>query len=112
MQVFRHHVYEYKKGLRNLVLYTGKAEYKQEIVRKLKKNKIAYLIRRLSNDRINVFFGDRNCIRILKTFGNKSLSKFTDEEDFILGTMLGYSRKVQCERFLERKGVLRKKKGA
>jgi len=32
-----------------------------------------------------------------------SLSDLTDEEDFILGTMLGYDRVKQCERYLKRK---------
>ena len=32
-----------------------------------------------------------------------SLSNLTDEEDFILGTMLGYDRVKQCERYLRRK---------
>ncbi|PXF51402.1 MAG: hypothetical protein C4B55_03135 [Candidatus Methanophagaceae archaeon] len=32
----------------------------------------------------------------------------TDEEDFILGTMLGYDRVKQCERYLKRKKSLLK----
>jgi hypothetical protein len=53
--------------------------------------------------KINIFFGNKNCINVLKSFGDKPLYKFTDEEDFILGIMLGYCRKKQCERFLKRK---------
>jgi hypothetical protein len=34
-----------------------------------------------------------------------SLSNLTDEEDFILGTMLGYDRVKQCERYLKRKRI-------
>ena len=30
MNVFRHHIYEYKKGLRNLILHTTKAENRQD----------------------------------------------------------------------------------
>ena len=33
----------------------------------------------------------------------RSLSDLTDEEDFILGVMLGYDRLKQCERYLKRK---------
>ena len=35
--------------------------------------------------------------------GKASLSDYTPEEDFILGTMLGYSRLQQCSRYLTRK---------
>ena len=33
----------------------------------------------------------------------ESLSSLTDDEDFILGTMLGYDRVKQCERYLKKK---------
>ena len=32
-----------------------------------------------------------------------NLSAYTDEEDYILGIMLGYDRVKQCQRFLNRK---------
>ena len=35
----------------------------------------------------------------------KPLSNFTDEEDFILGVMLGYDRTRQCDRYIKRKGL-------
>ena len=33
----------------------------------------------------------------------KPLNQLTPEEDFILGAMLGYDIRVQCERYCERK---------
>lgn len=103
MQVLRHHMYEYQKGLRHLILHTTSACLEGEVVCILKKYDMNYLIQPSSDQKINVFFGDQRCIDVLRGMGGKKLSDFTDEEDFILGTMLGYDRLQQCERYLERK---------
>jgi len=50
-----------------------------------------------------VFFGNPICIEVIKQMNLESLSSLTDEEDFILGTMLGYDRVKQCERYLKKK---------
>ena len=103
MQVFVHHLYEYKKGLRNLILHTTKAEHEEAIVAKLEKNQIDYLIQYLGDKKINVFFGARDCVKVMSNFIHKPLTNLTAEEDFILGIMLGYDRLKQCERYLKRK---------
>ncbi|MFP4053733.1 MAG: DUF2023 family protein, partial [Phycisphaerae bacterium] len=48
----------------------------------------------------NVFFGADDCVAVLRAFGKASLSDYTPEEDFILGTMLGYGRLEQCVRYI------------
>ncbi|MGN0837913.1 MAG: DUF2023 family protein [Pyramidobacter sp.] len=101
MEVFRHHVYEFKKGLRNLILHTAPARDVPEIVRILKSEGIAFRLALLKNGHVNVFFGDPDCIRVLEIIGPKSLDRYTREEDFILGIMLGYGRLVECRRFIE-----------
>ncbi len=110
MQVFVHHLYEYKKGLRNLILHTTKAEYENAIVAKLLKYDIDYLIQHVGEKKINVFFGAAECIRVVDYFIHKSLTDLTDEEDFILGTMLGYDGIIQCKRYIQRKERQRVKK--
>ena len=57
MNVFGHHLYEYKKGLRRLVLHTTRSEYREQIISKLEKRHIAYIIHDVTADKINVFFG-------------------------------------------------------
>lgn len=104
MKVFCHHLYEYKKGLRSLVLHTTRAEHRPAIVAKLEQNGIAHRIQDLSSGTINVFFGDEVCVRVLERMGVGSLAELTDEEDFVLGIMLGYDRLKQCARYLRRKG--------
>lgn len=107
MQVFSHHLYEYKKGLRSLILHTSKSELKELFVKKLEKNKIPFFIQNIDTVRFNIFFGDENCVNVVKQFG-VSLDKLTDEQDFILGVMLGYDRILQCKRYLGRKRAVKK----
>ena len=103
MRVLYHHIYEYKKGLRDLVLHTLDSKYRRQAEERLLKDNISYIIREISAKKINIFFGADECVAIIAGFGNKSLNEFSDEEDFILGIMLGYCRMKQCQRYLERK---------
>jgi hypothetical protein len=100
MEVFLHHLYEYKKGLRNLVLHTCCRDIGYDIICKLEHHNIEYLIYPLGKKRINVFFGNADCLEIVRRIGKLSLSRYTAEEDFILGVMLGYDRCQQYERYL------------
>lgn len=101
--VFLHHVYEYKKGLRNLILHTTSRANETKIRDRLERKRVAYLIYPLGKDKMNVFFGESICIDVIKQIGKSNLCDYTDEEDFLLGIMLGYDRKKQCERYLQRK---------
>ncbi len=103
MQVFTHHLQEYKKGLRTLALHTTKASNRAVIEKRLKRETIDCYIQEVNGTKINVFFGNSICIEVIKQMNITSLSDLTDEEDFILGTMLGYDRVKQCERYLKRK---------
>ncbi|HBM15190.1 MAG TPA: DUF2023 domain-containing protein [Lentisphaeria bacterium] len=101
MKVFNHHIYEYQKGLRSLILHTTSKSNYFEIIRRLEKLKIPYQIYSLSEKAINIFFGDEGCIEIIRKINKERLVDYSPEEDFILGTMLGYCRKQQCERYLK-----------
>ncbi len=102
MQILTHHIYEYNKGLRNLVLYTINSEELPNILELLSSKGICYFISKVNENKMNVFFGDEVCIKIIESFGDRLLSDYSDEEDFILGTMLGYDRIKQCERYIKR----------
>jgi len=103
MDVFTHHLLEYKKGLRTLVLHTTKVSDRDAIEKRLEKEMIDCYIQAVNGTKINVFFGHSVCIDVIKQMKFTSLSNLTDEEDFILGTMLGYDILKQCERYLKRK---------
>lgn len=66
MKVFNHHLYEYEKGLRNLILHTTKSKHQDFMVRRLENKQIAYVIYPVSAKKINIFFGDQNCIEVIK----------------------------------------------
>ncbi|TAJ11718.1 DUF2023 family protein [Marinilabiliaceae bacterium JC017] len=103
MKVFVHHIYEYKKGLRNLILHTMPVGKQEEAIRKLTSNNISYHIQYVTPFKINIFFGEPQCVEIIRHFGDKPLNELSDEEDFILGTLLGYGQVQQCQRYLNRK---------
>ncbi len=98
LRVFYHHIYEYKKGLRSLVLTTEKAENRKVIESKLQRENIPYIIREVNNKNINVFFGNKNCINVVSTLDCR-LDKITPEQDFMLGILLGYDKILQCKRY-------------
>lgn len=100
LRVFNHHIYEYEKGLRNLVLTTEKVKYRDFIENKLQNRKIDYAINDIGNGKINVFFGEKSCVNVVKTFSPR-LNELSAEQDFILGIMLGYDRVKQCDRYLK-----------
>ncbi|MBE6312549.1 MAG: DUF2023 family protein [Bacteroidales bacterium] len=109
MRVLAHHIYEYEKGLRKLILHTLPAENREEAERKLQSTGAHYLIREVSVHKINIFFGDKDCVKVIESFGDKPLNLFTPEEDFILGTLLGYDRVQQCNRYLRLHEKLKRK---
>ena len=63
-QMFAHYLYEYRKGLRNLVLYTTSAPNRDAIEKRLKAEDISFYVQEVNQTKINIFFGDRRCIEV------------------------------------------------
>jgi hypothetical protein len=101
MEVFNHHLYEYRKGVRQLILHTAPLGELKIMEEKLLRWGIDYHSVPLGEDRVNLFFGNPVCIEVTRRFGKINLSDLSDEEDFILGILLGYDKIQQCRRFLE-----------
>lgn len=100
-ELFAHHIYELNKGLRHLVLHTAPVDTMGYMVEKLEKNSISFFAQKISSDKYNLFFGEKECIDIIKKFNKASLKKYTPEEDFILGILLGYDPLKQSKRYLK-----------
>lgn len=100
-ELFAHHLYELEKGLRHLVLHTAPVEIAEEMIKRLEKNDVNFHIQKLGDEKINLFFGEKDCVETVKKFNNKSLNNYTPEEDFILGIMLGYDPLKQTKRYLK-----------
>lgn len=99
LKVFLHQLYECRKGVRPIALCTLPKCCIEAACEKLRKEQFAYIVRSVNGDKFNLFFGEEKCLEVLKLFGDKPLNLFTAEEDFILGTMLGYSIGEQCKRY-------------
>ena len=102
MRVFANHIYEYKKGVRRMVLFTVNNRDVDEAVRRLLYENITFELQEVGNGRTNVFFGRQECIEVIRRMITRPLQQLSPEEDFILGTLLGYDICVQCERFCKR----------
>lgn len=105
-RILCHHVYEYRKGLRSLVLHTMLNSEREAAEALLHRERIDYIVQPVSPCRFNVYFGDSKCVKIVELFHITQLTNLSDEQDFILGIMLGYSRDAQYERYLHRKKYL------
>lgn len=103
MKVLMNHIYEFKKGVRQMVLFTFNKKYEEFAITRLQHQRIHYLVQPLGNDRLNLFFGKKECLDAIRLMVTRPLNQLTPEEDFILGAMLGYDICAQCERYCERK---------
>ena len=88
LRVLSEQIYQYKKGVRKMVLYTFPERYRQQALDKLERQGIDYF---------------KECMDTIRKFIHQPLNELTPEEDFILGTLLGYDICSQCERYCKRK---------
>lgn len=104
VKVFSHLIYEFEKGVRNLVLYTLSEEYLPLALNKLDHREIEYFVQPVPNKgSVNIFFGRSECLKTLRKFlKERPLNSLSPEEDFILGALLGYDLCRQCERYCKR----------
>lgn len=103
IRVFQNHIYELKKGIRRMALFTTKRSYRDFAEDRLKANSIDYVVHEVNGSNINIYFGSRECIDAVRIMINKPLNLLSPEEDFMLGAMLGYDICVQCRRYCDRK---------
>ena len=60
IRIFLNHNYEFKKGVRNMVLYTMSKEHEEFAIRRLKNQKISYMIQEVGTNKINLFLERQN----------------------------------------------------
>ncbi len=107
MRVLAHHIYEFKKGVRRMILHTMPADMKQMAINKLEVNQITYHVVDVTPEKFNVFFGEPDCIDVIRGFCDKALYDLTPEEDFIIGVLLGYCPVKQCQRYKQRQNLVK-----
>jgi len=62
IKVFLHQIYEFKKGVRNLVLCTMCKSCADLVTERLREQKIEYLIQEVVQNKVNLYFGKRSCL--------------------------------------------------
>ena len=95
-----HRLYEYRKGVRQLFMMTMTSQEAVAVVMRLRTEAIEHHAQPVGTRKVNVFFGRKACVELVRHIVTKPLCRLTPEEDFILGTLLGYDREQQCLRFL------------
>jgi hypothetical protein len=108
LKVLMNHIYEYKKGVRRMILFTCNRRYEAFATQRLSRQAIDYVVQPAGKENVNVYFGRRECLDAIRLFVTRPLNELSPEEDFILGAMLGYDICAQCERYCERKSKCRK----
>ena len=102
LKLFMHQIYEFRKGVRQLVLCTMCTDCAKIMRDRLDDLQIDYLEQPVAINKVNLYFGNKVCLDVVKTFIHKSMNALTPAEDFMLGTMLGYDLAGQCVRFCKR----------
>ncbi len=105
LRLFHHHVYEYSRGVRALILMTINRRELVVALGKLETLGIRHFVQEVSPFKVNLFFGRPAFVAVARSFVTRPLNALTVEEDFMLGTLLGYDQEQQCRRFLVRSGL-------
>ena len=108
MRVLMNHIYEYKKGVRRMILFTCNRRFEAFATQRLCHQSIDYVVQPAGKENINLYFGRRECLDAIRLFVTRPLNELSPEEDFILGAMLGYDICAQCERYCERKAACKR----
>lgn len=102
LRLFHHNVYEYSRGVRALFLMTISRRELELVIAGLEVRGIEHFVQELSPVKVNLFFGRPAFVAVARSVVTRPLNTLTDEEDFMLGTLLGYDCEQQCRRFLTR----------
>ena len=105
LRVFLNYIYELKKGIRQMALFTTGRRHRQFVEERLGKQGIDYVLQDVAPHNINVYFGAPECIDVIRQIIDRPLNELSPEADFKLGAMLGYDIRVQCLRYLDRAGI-------
>lgn len=102
LRLFHHSLYELRRGVRALFLMTVSRPELELVHPKLVTQDISYFVQELNPAKVNLFFGSASHVAVAQLLVTRPLYALTAEEDFMLGTLLGYDCEQQCRRFLTR----------
>ena len=103
LKVFLNHIYELKKGVRQMVLYTTNKRYEDFTVKRLRSQRIKFVIQPVDDERINLFFGKAECIEAIRMMVTRPLNLLTPEATWSRKTCLTCSS-LRCSALLAMRG--------
>lgn len=106
MALLSHNIYEIRKGVRKLALVTIGRLHLEAAIARIMRAGIAYRVLETTGAQVNVLLGAAECIAVIDSFAEENLSRFSPEQDFILGAFLGYDLSQQCHRYLGKRARL------
>ena len=102
LKIFHHHLHELAKGLRPLAMMTLTVEEAVLVVGELVASVTPHHVQWACRDEVDVVFGRPAAVATARLLLERRLCDLTDEQDFMLGILLGYDREQQCLRYLSR----------
>ena len=104
MKVLSTYIYELKKGSKPCALITFEYDKLKDAIQKIKNAGFSCFFQKIEGQmsKVNLFFGEKIPILVLKNIIKTPLNELTVEQDFVLGILLGYDVKKQCIRYLKR----------
>ena len=107
MKVLMNHIYEYKKGVRRMVLFTFNERFESFAITRLQSQNISYIVQPVGNGRLNLFFGKPECLDAIRLMVNKPLSQLMHSANAIVSASVARLRqrpvlRINCLKLLDR----------
>ena len=66
MKVLMNHIYELRKGVRQMVLFTCNKKYGEQVAGRLESRGIPYVLQQAGQQNLNFYFGRRECLEAIR----------------------------------------------
>lgn len=99
------YIYELGRGVRQMFLLTMTPHEAEAVLARLNREGIACYLQPVNDLKVNLYFGKPQFVAVAQRIAVRPLSQLSAEEGFMLGTLLGYDREQQCQRYLGRLDV-------
>ena len=77
MKVLMNHIYEYKKGVRRMILFTCNRRFEAYATQRLCHQSIDYVVQPAGKENINVYFGRKECLAAIRMFVTRPLNELS-----------------------------------
>lgn len=75
MKVLMNHIYEYQKGVRQMVLFTCPKRYEEVATQRLQSQHIEYVLQPAGKNNLNLYFGRKECLDAIRLIVTRPLNE-------------------------------------